>query len=69
VWASVTTGNNYDEFLTREPEDTYYRNLLGAELQVASSGQENWEQQSGTSKTALVTRFSDFDLRTEIPKM
>jgi hypothetical protein len=65
----VTTGNNPDEYLTREPEDTHYRNLLGAELQVASSAQENWEQQSGTSKTALVTRFSDFDLRTEIPKM
>jgi hypothetical protein len=69
--ASVTMGNDSDEYLTREPEDTHYQNLLGAEI----AGGERRLRELGTTighfqflKTALVTRFSDFDLRTEIPE-
>jgi hypothetical protein len=65
----VTTGNGSDEYLTREPEDTYYRNLLGAEIAVGEQRSRELGTTSGISKTALVTRFPDFDLRREIPKM
>jgi hypothetical protein len=30
--AAVTLGNDSDEYLTRDPEDNYYQNLLGTEI-------------------------------------
>jgi hypothetical protein len=65
-------GNDSDEYLTRELEDTHYLNLLGAEI---ANGERRLRELGTTIghfqflKTALVTRFSNFDLRTEIPKM
>jgi len=30
--AAVTIGNDYDEYLRRDAEDTHYQNLLGVEI-------------------------------------
>ena len=62
--SAVTLGNDSDEYLTRDPEDNHYQNLLGSEI---AEGQRRLNELEGTIrhiqflKTALVTRFPDFD--------
>lgn len=62
--AAVTLGNDSDEYLTRDPEDNHYQNLLGTEI---AQGQRRLNELEVTIghikflKTALVTRFPDFD--------
>lgn len=62
--AAVTLGNDSDEYLTRDPEDNRYQNLLGTEI---ADGQRRLHELGVTIghirflKTALVTRFPDFD--------
>jgi hypothetical protein len=66
--SAVTLGNDSDEYLTRDPEDTHYQNLLGTEI---ANGQRRLKELEGTIghfqflKTALISRFPDFKLRTE----
>jgi hypothetical protein len=61
--AAVTLGNDSDEYLTRDPEDTKYQNLLGTEI---ANGQRRLNELGVTIvhyqflKTALLTRFPDF---------
>jgi predicted nucleic acid-binding Zn-ribbon protein len=62
--SAVTLGNDSDEYLTRDPEDNHYQNLLGTEI---AEGQRRLNELEETIrhiqflKTALVTRFPDFD--------
>jgi hypothetical protein len=62
--SAVTLGNDSDEYLTRDPEDNHYQNLLGTEIAV---GQRRLNELEVTIrhvqflKTALVTRFPDFN--------
>ena len=62
--SAVTLGNDSDEYLTRDPEDNHYQNLLGSEI---AEGQRRLNELEVTIrhiqflKTALVTRFPDFD--------
>ena len=62
--AAVTLGNDSDEYRTRDPEDNYYQNLLGTEI---ADGQRRLNELRVTIghiqflKTALVTRFPDFN--------
>src|SRR5882762_7913580 len=70
--AAVTQGNDSDEYLTRDPEDNHYQNLLGAEI---VNGQRRLND-LGVSighfqflRAALVTRFPDFKLWTPARKM
>jgi hypothetical protein len=62
--SAVTLGNDSDEYLTRDPEDNHFQNLLGSEI---AEGQKRLNELEATIrhiqflKTALVTRFSDFD--------
>ncbi|WP_247783885.1 hypothetical protein [Bradyrhizobium sp. 170] len=62
--AAVTLGNDSDEYLTRDPQDNHYQNLLGTEI---AEGQRRLNELGVTIghikflKTALVTRFPDFD--------
>ena len=66
--AAVTLGNDSDEYLTRDPEDDHYQNLLGTEI---ANGQRRLNELGVTIghfkflKTALVTRFPDIKLWTE----
>src|SRR5229473_6221412 len=66
--AAVTLGNDSDEYLTRDPEDNHYQNLLGTEI---ANGQRRLNELGVTIghfqflKTALVTRFPDFKLWTQ----
>ena len=61
--SAVTLSNDSDEYLTRDPEDTKYQNLLGTEI---ANGQRRLNELEVTIvhyqflKTALLTRFSDF---------
>ncbi|MEH2588306.1 hypothetical protein [Bradyrhizobium sp. AZCC 1721] len=63
--SAVTLGNDSDEYLTRDPEDNHYQNLLGSEI---AEGQRRLNELEATIrhiqflKTALITRFPDFDL-------
>jgi hypothetical protein len=63
--AAVTAGNDADEYLTREPEDNHYLNLLGTEI---ANGQRRLNELEIAIvhfkflKTALVTRFPDLKL-------
>jgi hypothetical protein len=63
--AAVTLGNDSDEYLTRDPEDVHYQNLLGTEI---ANGQRRLNELGVTIghfsflKTALVTRFPDIKL-------
>src|ERR1700682_1588688 len=63
--AAVTMGNDSDEYLTRDPKDNHYQNLLGTEI---ANGQRRLNELGVTIghfkflKTALVTRFPDFKL-------
>jgi hypothetical protein len=62
--SAVTLGNDSDEYLTRDPEDNHYQNLLGTEI---ADGQRRLNELDVTIrhvqflKTALVTRFPDFN--------
>jgi hypothetical protein len=66
--AAVTVGNDSDEYLTRDPEDNHYQNLLGTEI---ANGQRRLNELGVTIghfkflKTALVTRFPDIKLWTK----
>jgi hypothetical protein len=66
--AAVTLGNDSDEYLTRDPEDNHFQNLLGTEI---AKGQRRLHELGMTIghfnflKTALITRFPDLKLRTE----
>jgi len=66
--AAVTMGNDFDEYLTRDPEDNHYQNLLNTEIK---NGQRRLTELGLTIghfqflKTALITRFPDLKLRTE----
>ena len=61
--SAVTLGNDSDEYLTRDPEDNHYQNLLGSEIM---EGQRRLSELEATIRhiqflnTALVTRFPDF---------
>jgi hypothetical protein len=62
---AVTLGNDSDEYLTRDPEDNHYQNLLNTEI---ANGQRRLNELGVTIghfqflKTALITRFPDFKL-------
>ena len=64
----MTVGNDSDEYLTREPEDDHYQNLLGSQI---ANGQRRINELGMTighfkfSKTALITRFPDLKLRAD----
>jgi hypothetical protein len=69
--AAVTQGNDSDEYLTRDPEDSHYQSLLNAEI---TNGQRRLNELGVTIghfqflKTALITRFPDFKaLDTTVP--
>jgi hypothetical protein len=61
--AAVTLGNDSDEYLTRDAEDSRYQDLLSKEL---ANGQRRLSELAVTVghfqflKTALLTRFPDF---------
>ena len=63
--AAVTLGDDSDEYLTRDPKDGHFQNLLGAEI---ASGQRRLNELGATIghfrflKTALITRFPDLKL-------
>ena len=63
--AAVTAGNNADEYLTREPEDNHFQNLLGTEI---VNGQRRLNELDIAIthfkflQTALMTRFPDLKL-------
>jgi hypothetical protein len=62
--SAITLGNDSDEYLTRDPEDNHYQNLLGSEI---AEGQRRLNELEATIghiqflKIALATRFPDFD--------
>jgi hypothetical protein len=66
--AAVTVGNDTDEYLTRDPRDSHFQNLLGDEI---GSGQRRLNELKATIghlrflKTVLMTRFPDFKLPPE----
>jgi hypothetical protein len=61
--AAVTQGNDSDEYLTRDPEDSHYQSLLNTEI---ANGQRRLNELGVTIghfqflKIALITRFPDF---------
>jgi hypothetical protein len=63
--AAVTAGNNADEYLTREPEDNHFQNLLGAEI---ANGQRRLNELEVAIthfqflQAALIARFPDLKL-------
>ena len=63
--AAVTLGNDPDEYLTRDREDSRYQDLMGTEI---ANGQKRLSELAVTIghfqflKTALLTRFPDFPL-------
>jgi hypothetical protein len=66
--AAVTMGNDSDEYLTRDPKDNHYQNLLGTEI---ANGQRRLNE-LGVSighfqflKIALITRFPNLTPPTE----
>jgi hypothetical protein len=60
--AAVTMGTDSDEYLTRDPEDNHYQNLLGTEI---ANGQRRLNDLGVVIghfqflKIALITRFPD----------
>ena len=66
--AAVTVGDDSDEYLTRDPEDDHYQNLLGTEI---ANGQRRLDELGVTIghfqflKIALITRFPGLKPRTE----
>src|SRR5437868_15373373 len=70
--AAVTLGDDSDEYLTRDPEDNHYQNLLGTEIVNGQRRLNDLEVTIGHFqflRTALVTRFPDFKLWTPARKM
>jgi hypothetical protein len=63
--AAVTVGNDSDEYLTRDPKDSHYQNLLGTEI---ANGQRRMSELAVTIghfqflRTALITKFPDLRL-------
>lgn len=63
--ASVTIGNDVDEYLTRPPEESHLQDLLGNQI---ASGQRRLNELAtaighfGFLRTALLSRFSEFKL-------
>jgi len=63
--AAVTSGNDVDEYLTRDPLDIHHQNLLDGEI---SDGRLRLERLSQNIKElrfvkeALLTRFPDFKM-------
>lgn len=61
--AAVTLGNDSDEYLSRDPQDSRYQDLLGLEI---ANGQRRLDELRVTVghfqflKTALITRFPNF---------
>jgi hypothetical protein len=68
--AAVTLGNDSDEYLTRDAEDSRYQDLLSTEI---ANGQRRLSELAVTVghfqflKTALLTRFPDFKLSDATP--
>jgi hypothetical protein len=68
--SAVTLGNDSDEYLTRDPEDNHYQNLLGNEI---AEGQRRLNELEAAIRhiqflrTALVTRFPDFNFGHNAP--
>jgi hypothetical protein len=66
--AAVTMGNDSDEYLTRDPKDNHYQNLLGTEI---ANGQRRLNELGLTIrhflflKIALITRFPNLTPPTE----
>ena len=70
--AAVTLGYDSDGYLTRDPEDNHYQNLLGTEIANGQRRLNDLEVTIGHFqflRTALVTRFPDFKLWTPARKM
>lgn len=66
--AAVTLGNDSDEYLTRDPEENHYQNLLGTEIVSGQRRLSELEVSIGHFKflkTALASRFPDIKLWTE----
>ena len=66
--AAVTVGNDSDEYLTRDPEDNHYQNLLGAEIANGQRRLNELKETIGRFKflrVALITRFPGVKPRTE----
>jgi hypothetical protein len=60
--AAVTVGTDSDEYLTREPQDTQYQNLLGLETANGQHRLAELETSIGHCrflKVALQSRFPD----------
>jgi hypothetical protein len=63
--ASVTIGNDVDEYLTRPPEESHLQDLLGNQI---ASGQRRLNELAtaighfGFLRTALLSRFPEFKL-------
>jgi hypothetical protein len=63
--AAVTLGNDSDEYLTRDPEDSRHQDSMGTEI---ANGQRRLSELAVSIghfqflKTVLLTRFSKFDL-------
>jgi hypothetical protein len=68
--AAVTMGNDSDEYLTRDAEDSRYQDLLSTEI---ANGQRRLSELAVTVghfqflKTALLSRFPDFNLSGATP--
>jgi hypothetical protein len=68
--SAVTLGNDSDEYLTRDPVDDHYQNLLGTEM---AEGQRRLTELEVTMthiqflKKELVTRFPGFDFGHGVP--
>jgi hypothetical protein len=66
--AAVTMGNDSDEYLTRDPKDNHYQNLLGTEV---ANGQRRLNELGVIIghfqflKIALLTRFPNLTPPTE----
>ena len=66
--AAVTMGNDSDEYLTRDPKDNHYQNLLGTEI---ANGQRRLNELGVIIghfqflKIALITRFPNLTPPTE----
>lgn len=63
--AAITLGNGTDEYLTREAEDSRNQDTLGAEIANGQRRLNELTQSIGHYqflKTALLTRFPDFNL-------
>jgi hypothetical protein len=69
--AAVTLGNDVDEYLTRDTEDSRHQDLLGNEI---ANGERRLSELASTIghfqflRTALLTRFSNFNFSNEAGK-